>query len=316
MRTCKLLSVIAVVCILVTALSVPVFAETEPANDWASDVLDTIQNYENGDVNIVYTSDSVVMSGIAWDVEVDALTEQVFLTLDIDLPAGYVVYDDPETAHIDGIRVNGATVTSYKIAIDITQDIDYTVDVRTVYAEGFLGTLAQISDGNYNWWKLLENPVGLLMALYYILATVSVLVGLLALIFNKNKRAKTSTEISQSVTQAAHDAAVATIETQVVPAVTVVQDIAQALVKAFVLSTSKSKEAPSALLDILQNVSNMDVAGAIEQAKLLIEKDKSEAEAALQATLTKLKDIANTSQEVLSNETDRPETPEEDVAIF
>jgi hypothetical protein len=60
----------------------------------------------------------------------------------------------------------------------------------------------------------------------------------------------------------------------------------------------------------------MDVAGAIEQAKLLIEKDKSEAEAALQATLAKLKDIANTSQEVLSNETDRPETPEEDVAIF
>lgn len=306
---------IALVLMLALTFSTTCFAE-DAVEDWASEVLKTIETHQKGDVNIIYTDDSVLCSGVLTGSEVDLLAKQLLFTIEPDLPAGYVVYDDPATEYIDGIRLNGNTVTSYKVPIDYTQDTDFTLIVKIVYAEGFTGALAQISDGVFDWTKLLENPIGLIMALYYILSTISVVVGIVALWAGKNKKVKTSNDISKAVTDSAHETATKIIEEQVLPVVTAFQNTAQGLVKAFALTTSKSKEAPSALLDVLQTISNTDASAAIDQAKALIAENRATAEAARQQTIDNLKNIAQTIQEVTSNGTEQTKDSEEDLAIF
>lgn len=312
--------------ILVLSLALPVFAEevtgpelpeepVSPSADWVNAVQQTVENYKNGDVNIIYTEDSVTWCGIDWEVNIDILAKNVYLELISDLPAGYVIYDSPDTPYIDGIRVNGNTVESTKIAIDWTQDINYEVIVKVDYAESIMGDLARMSDGTYDWTKLLENPVGLLMALYYVLAILSVVIGIFAMWRGKNKKVKTADEISKSVEEKAHESAMTIIEDKILPIVTSFQNTSQALVKAFALTTSKSKEAPTALLDVLQTVSSTDAASAIEQAKATIANDRAAADAARQETLEKLQNIAQTIQEVERNGAEQKEK-EEDVAIF
>jgi hypothetical protein len=293
----------------------PDVPQADTVDTWVSEVLDTVDSHKRGNVNVIYSSDSVLQYGVYADSDIDVLNKQVLFVINVDLPSGYTVYDDPETDYIDGIRLNGETVTSYRVPIDYTQDVDFELIVKVVYAEGFTGALAQMSDGTYDWAQLLENPIGLIMALYYILATVSVVAGIFALWKGKSKKVKTSDEISKSVTEAAHNTAVKTIEEQVLPVVTSFQNTAQALVKAFALTTSKSKEAPTALLDVLQNVSNMDAAGAIEQAKELIANNRAADDAARQEVINTLNDIANTSQEERYNGAEQPEQ-KEDLAIF
>lgn len=310
----KILIFTLIVLVLLMTGSVLVFAE-QSVDNWASEVLATIETHQKGDVNVIYTEDSVLFHGITTGSEVDLLTKQVLFVIENELPAGYVIYDDPSTEYIDGIRLNGNTVTSYKVPIDYTEDVDFNLVVRVVYAEGFTGALAQMADGTYDWTKLLENPVGLFMALYYVFATISVVVGLFALWFGKNKKVKSANEISKSVEQTANETAAKIIEDRVLPIVTAFQNTAQVLVKAYALTTSKSKEAPSALLDVLQSVANTDAASAIDQAKALIAQDRSVAEAAREQTLNNLKNIAQTIQEVTSNGNESKET-EEDVAIF
>ena len=307
--------VLAVCVLLAAVFTVPAYATSE---DWASEVLDTIDEYENGNVNVVYTTDSVIRTGITWDTEIDVLSKQLLLVVRTDLPAGYVVFDSPDTPYIDGIRLNGQTVDSYKIPIDYTQDVDYELVVRIVYADGFVGSLAQISDGTFDWVTLLENPVGLIVALYYVLATISVVIAIISVIRNKNKQVKSADEIAAQVKAKSEETAMAIIEERVLPVVTTFQNTAQALVKAFALTTSKSKEAPTALLEILQKVSNTDATAAIEEAKKLIEADRAKADAAVQSTKAALNNIAHTIQEVSTNGTEQLEqAPEkEDVAIF
>lgn len=318
-------NVFAIVLALVLACMfvVPVFAEEVQgpmpgtSEAWATEVMNTIENHKHGDVNIIYATDSVLSSGVYADSAIDLLSKQVLFVIDVDLPAGYVVYDDPSTEYIDGIRLNGNTVNSYRVPIDYAQDVDFELIVKVVYAEGITGTLAQMSDGTYNWLQLLENPIGLLMGLYYVLATLSVFVSLIMVLKGKGKKAKTADEIAVAVTNAAETAAVNAVEQQVLPIVSSFQNTAQAIVKAYALTTSKSKEAPLALLDVLQEVSNTDATAAIEHAKQLIEQSRNLAETSRQETIDKLNSIAHTSQEVVSDGTEQSqETSEEDLAIF
>jgi hypothetical protein len=314
------LFVVVLALVLIVSFSVTVFAsetaDVQTSEDWASEVLAVIETHKKGDVNIIYTDDSVVTSGIYTDGTFDVLSKQVLFIIEVDLPAGYVVYDDPSTEYIDGIRLNGQTVTSYRVPIDYTQDVDFELVVRTVYAEGFLGTVAQMSDGTYNWVQLLENPIGLLMAAYYVLATVSVVVGIFAMFRGKNKKVKTADEISTKVHEAADAAATQAIEQKILPIMTAIQGTSQSLVKAFALTTSKSKEAPIALLDVLQTVSNADATAAIEEAKKRIAEDRAKAEAETQRTKELLNNIAHTVQEVSNNENAGTQESEQEVPIF
>lgn len=265
------------------------------------------------EIRVTYTSDCAVKTGVYATASLDALTGQMLLLINDNLPAGYVIYDDGITEYIDGIRVNGQTVTSLQVPIE-PDTTCYEIVVKTTYAEGFVGALAQMSDGTYDWTKLLENPIGLLTALYYMLATCSILVSLILVFRGKSSKAKSAAEISKAVTDAAHAAAQNTIENEVLPIVSAFQNTAQSLVKAYALTTSKSKEAPVALLDVLNEVAAADAATIIAQAKEYVEASKNKAEVAKQNTINKLNEIANASQEALSNGTKT--TGAEDLAIF
>lgn len=314
MRFRKFLA-LAMCAVLLSVFGISVYAE-QSSDEWAEEVLDTVQDYTHGEVVVKYTEDSTAASGVYWDTSVDVLSKQVYLTITVDLPMGHVIYDDPNTPHIDGIRLNNDVITSYKVPIDYTQDVDYEIAVRTVYAEGVTGALAQMADGTFDWVTLLENPIGLLTAGYYILATLSVIIGIFAVLFGKSKKVKSADEISKKVQDTSEAAAMKVMEEKVVPIVTAFQSTAQALVKAFALTTSKSKEAPSALLDVLQKVSNTDAESAIEEAKKLIEQNRATADAELQRTREVLNNIAQTNQEVKSNETEQTEQTGQTSPIF
>lgn len=325
MRMRKIFAAVALLLILTSVLCVRAFAEEvpedelptpSPSESWLQEVYDTIDTYQNGSVNVVYTADSVHSEGISWGSSIDVLTKNVYFEIVNELPAGYVVYDDPETPYIDGIRLNGNTVDSYKVAIDWTQDIDYEIVVRVTYDDSFVGTLAQMSDGTYDWVKLLENPIGLLMALYYVLATVSVVAGFIMLLFGKNKKTKTANDISNAVEAKAQETAKAIIKEEIMPIVSSFQNTAQALVKAYALTTSKSKEAPLALLDVLQDVSNADAESVITQAKDILANARAVEESARAELVNQLHNIADTSQEVLSNGTEQQKQEQENLAIF
>ena len=321
----KLLAIFFAI-VLLSTLSIQVFAEdvvepevSEPSASsvWVDTVLSTIETHTHGDVTVTYTSDSVVRAGVSYEVDIDILAQQVYLVIVTDLPAGYEVYDNPGTEAIDGIRVNGATTSTYRVPIDYTKDIDYEVIVRTAYAEGTLGALAQMSDGTYDWAKLLENPYGVLMALYYALAIVLVVVSIVSAWRGKSKKVKSSEETAAAVIAAAQNATAEAIQTQVLPIVTTFQNTAQNLVKAYAISTSKNKEAPIALLDILQEVSTADAQELIEHAKQSLSENQAKLDEARQNTISNLNRIARTIQEGNDNATQKSRTEEAtDVAIF
>jgi hypothetical protein len=160
------------------------------------------------------------------------------------------------------------------VPIDLDNLQNYTVEIRLVYSEGVLGTLAKISDGNFNWNTLIEEPLLLMQGLYYILAAISVLAGSFTILISKRRRVKTSDEIASKVDERVHEgcetlsvAYASVLQDNLLPLLNTVVDTNQAVIKAITLSTSKSKEAPVALLDVLKTVSDVNIEQDIEHAR-------------------------------------------------
>lgn len=266
----KLFALLCIVAVLGSVFGIAAYAE-EPENP--------APTYT---IKFEYASESTVKSGISYETYSDELVnESGFKILD-ELPIGHVIYDDPETSYIDGIRVNGGVVESLKVPL--TDATEYVVVVRTVYAEGVLGDIARMSDGTYDWTKLLENPIILLQLVYWVLAIVSVIAGALISSNSKKTKAKTANEISEGVEgickeyleKMKHELT----EVVISDATPILQKILYAfedVIKAVTLSTSKSKEAPLALLDLLQHAANStDVSSLIDSLRKVIEEQVDE----------------------------------------
>lgn len=208
-------------------------------------------------VTIKFTSDSSTSKGITYDTYVDPATFSVGFKIINDLPVGHIIYDDPNTSYIDGIRINGETVD--KLTVIVEQGTTYDVIVKTVYEDNLLGDFAKIIDGNFDFKTLLANPVALFMCSYYIIAIVALVVSTFTTLVSKNKKVKTADEIAAKVDESA-DEAVAKVKTEVTntviaeitPILQRIFDGMQNIVTAVTLSTSKNKEAPLAMLDTLQ----------------------------------------------------------------
>lgn len=222
---------------------------------------------------VVYTSDSAVKSGISYETYVEPGTLKVGFEIVKDLPIGYVVYDSESTPYIDGIRLNGDTVETLNFHID-ENVTHYTITVKTAYADGFLGDLARMSDGVYDWSEMLSNPLVLFQVVYTVLALLSVISGIGAAFLGKKKKVKTADDIAGKVTEAS-ETAIVNVEkrvtdcviAEIMPIVQVILDDVQNVVKAITLSTSKSKEAPIALLDTLKDSANVTTEALIEKIK-------------------------------------------------
>jgi hypothetical protein len=224
--------------------------------------------------NVKYTPDSVRNNGVLLEPYTDTLNLEAGFIIVSDLDAGVKIYDDPSTEIIDGIRVNGNTITSYKVPIDLDNPQHYIVNVKLDYADGILGSLAKISDGKFDWEVLMEEPVLLIQAGYYLIAAISLIVGGLGVATSKRKKVKTADEIACKVDERVHEGcetfAVAysdVLKENLLPIFHEMVATNQAVIKAITLSTSKNKEAPVALLDVLKQVSDVDVEKAIDEAR-------------------------------------------------
>lgn len=276
------------VMVLIAVFGVTAFATTEAPAETVETVFE-----------VKYSSDSVYFAGITCEPYVEPGTLAVGFEIVKDLPVGYAIYDAGDTPYIDGIRINGETTESLKVLL--TEGVTtYTVDVKIVYVEGILGDLASMSDGTYDWAKLLENPIILLQGIYFVLATLSIVVGLVATLFGKGKKVKTADEIANKVAESS-EIAIANVEKrvtdavidEVIPIVEKILDSTQNVVKAITLSTSKSKDAPIALLDTLRDSANVNTAELIDTIKNTLQNALNQESAVHEERAKELHEIAN-----------------------
>lgn len=228
----------------------------------------------------------------------------------IDPDFGIEVYDDVSTDYIDGIRVNGHTIDDLTVHFDLDTPTVYTVEVRLVYKEGILGDLAKISDGNYDWSRLLENPAVLLMGLYYMFAIGSIVVASVTALCSKKHKVKSANDIAGLVDERASAAMLELrdrfcdiLDTKFLPMLTGIVNTNQSVVKAITLSTSKDHNAPLALLDTLNEISGTDVAKVIEDAKTAIRASTASAQDHKEKTLDALRAMQNAAKDITSEVT-------------
>lgn len=294
------------------ALVVGVAAEGEISTDTVEIVEPTVS----------YTADSVIKTGVLYSIDefsINKVEKTYSITLAKDFEIGYTVYDDPDTDIVDGIRVNGNTVNSFRIdGLKFNEPCE--IVVRTVYTDGVGGMLAQMHDGVYDYTKLLSNPVALVQIIYYIILCVSAIAGILYAARSRKAKVKTANEIAYAVdarAQSAQDMLKQYVsdlfKDSVIPALQNIQNLNQNAVKAVALSTSKSKEAPLALLELLNDPANTDMSTLVETLKTKVVESQTAQEEAKQHTLDALTAIAKTTQEVKANE---PKTTAEEAAIF
>lgn len=260
---------------------------------------------------IQYTSDSVITKGIS--LEVTTVEEVTTAKIVVDLPVGYVIYDDASTAYIDGIKVNDEYLASDYIIPEYDESKEYTIFVKTVYDQGISGIIASIQDGTYDYGKLLSNPIMLLQAGYYLLAAISIIVGGFGILKSKKWKAvnaeawKKEAEAKIALARETTTKEITDFLTSdLVPLLQQTLSNEQSIIKAIALSTSKNKNAPEAILDLLQQItSNTDTVKIIEQAKAAIAEANKQKEESIAKAKEALEEISNISTETV--ETDNSE---------
>lgn len=250
--------------------------------------------------NIVISADSVSDS-VSYDITYDAVTEKNVLTLSVE-DLGICIYDDSKTSYIDGIRINGETVDSLKFPIDISKE--NKIVVRTVYKEDFTGTLAQITDGTYDYTNLLTNPVGILITAYYVLAFVLTLGSVIAMFRGKNKKIKTSEDIANAVDTRAKEAfnlMSDKISEVLKPFVQSMYDTQETIVEAVVLMNSKDPNSHLEALECLKKIASTDVMSAISKVGTELKSVITDTQTHKQHAIDNLTKIAETTQEESAN---------------
>lgn len=242
---------------------------------------------------VTFTSDSVYKNENILTVEVqENYEEDVLVSKDLILSErnmlGYIIYDNPETEYIDGIKFDGEFIYNWTIK-NYDDTTEHTLLVKTVYTDDIAGTLAAAKDGN--WSRLLSNPLIVFQIGYYFLAAISIILGGFGLLKSKKKKIKTSEEIAAIVTNEAKlsatnlkTEALSLVTDIVTPVFTKLQTQNQAIIEALVLAQSKDKDAKLALINLLKDTATEDVSTvtdtitkAIEEADIAKTKAKEEA---------------------------------------
>ena len=263
---------------------------------------------------VEYTSDSVIVQGIGYDVHESSTEENIVVEITVDLPLGYVVYDNPETAYIDGIKVNEEYLSSDYLVEHYDYTKPLTILVKTTYDKGIAGIVASMQDGNYDYSELLSNPIMVIQGLYYVLAALSIVLGGLGILKSKKYKA-TSSEQWKNAADQYLEAALNTskeqtikimldfLNTNILPVLKQALTNDQKIIQAIALQTSKDDKAPVAILNLLQEISNTaDTAKVINEAKQALEESKIAKDKALAETKQALEEIANSTNTVDSSE--------------
>ena len=327
----KLLAILISVLFIVNVLGIVAYAEEDVPADEVTESTETVETVPEDSVvdvepsaydkfvakveayastgyspTVSYTSDSVTAQGILLEPYTDTLKLEVGFTIKTDLPSGIEIYDDPTTPIIEGIRINGAEISDYRVAIDLDTPQSYLVEVRLVYSEGLAGTIAKISSGDFDWQTIMEEPLLAMQAIYYAIAALSLIIGGLGVSSSKKKKVKTANDIANIVDKRVKEGCEAfaiqyteLLKSNMLPVFNTVVDTNKAVVKAITISTSKTKEAPIALLDVLKGISDVDVEKAIDDARQEVLKNIADTDAKRAAIQEVLNHIASgTYQEV------------------
>ena len=288
----KILAIVTLFAIVSSLFGVAAYAE-ESADSSLS--LDDVK------FTFTYTSDSVVKEGMSYQTYSDPISNQSGIELVPNFGLGYIIYDDAETEIIDGIRINGAEVTSLRIPINTEAPVlEYTVAIRTVYATGASGDIAQIFDGTYDYTKLITNPIIIFQLLYWIFMAAAGFVGLVVAIKSKKLKVKSSDEIAAKVTENVDvfrdrltESVTEIVKSEILPLAQASVKSGKEAVKAILLSNSSSKEAPSALLDVFKESSDIDISNIVDEVREELTKKFKESDEKRSSNIEMLKNIAN-----------------------
>ena len=264
---------------------------------------------------ITYTSDSVISEGISLNVLETSTEDNVIAKVVVDLPMGYTVYDDSSTDYVDGIKVNDEYLGSDYLIQHYDVNQNYTILVKTIYSRGISGIIASIQDGTYDYGKLFSNPVMIFQIIYYAIAIIAVIVS--GILTSKSKKWKSITTADwQTVAENKMKEMQARTTEQnmkyfsenLMPLLKTILSNEQNIVKSIAISMNKDKNAPIAVLDILQEVSsNTDTDKIINEAKESLEEaNKAKEEAIAKAN----KELDELSKMTESTETVKTDTSE------
>lgn len=225
----------------------------------------------------VYKNENVLILEVQNNYEEDVLVSKDLLIKERHM-LGYIIYDNPETAYIDGLKFDNQYVYNWTVK-DYDDTVNHTFLVKTVYTDDFAGMFAAGKDGD--WSKLMANPLTVIQIIYYVLAAVSLILGGFGLFSARKKKAKTSEEIATAVstkaTEAGNDLKEESLEllnNTISPIIAKLQEQNQALIQAFILAQSGDPDAKLALIKLLNKVSSEDINDIVNNITKAIEKIK------------------------------------------
>jgi hypothetical protein len=244
----------------------------------------------------VYTSENILSYEIVEHYSTDE--ESILLSKDLILTEnhllGYTIYDIPDTDYIDGLRFDGQHVYNWQIK-NFDDTVAHTIQIKTVYTDDVAGMLLAAKNGD--WSKLLSNPVMIFQIIYYILAALTLVVGGFGLVKSKKQKVKTSTEIAESVTQAAGSAGNRLIETAlalITPLFEKLKSQNEDIIKALIIAKSDKLNDTIALLDLLKNAhSTEDIVALVERIKQEVAEADAKSTAAKQEAIEVINNIAD-----------------------
>lgn len=239
-----------------------------------------------------FTSDSVYKCDDIIDVE-PIKHEDFDETFLVDIKfsqaklLGYKIYDNPETPYIDGIKWDdewlGADWTVYNV--DFSKE--HSLVLKTVYTDDYAGMIVAAKDGD--WSLMLKNPETILKLVYYIIATISILVGGFSLFRNKKFKLNIKDQIAEALEKKAEEFKTAA-ENKVnqfvegmTPILKAQEDKYNNIIKGIMLSKSKASEDTIALINLLESATDKDeIAKIAEQlkTKVITEAEAKQAEIA------------------------------------
>ena len=140
---------------------------------------------------------------------------------------------------------------------------------------------------------------------YYLLAALSVIIGIIATVFGRKKKVKTSNEIADAVDTRAKEACgemktdfMSKVSDTLAPFFETMSKTQECIIEAIVLMNSKEDGSHMQALECLKRVSSTDVQAIISSVRDELSKTIQAKKAHKENTLETLTQIAETTQEV------------------
>lgn len=217
---------------------------------------------------ITFTNDSVYkQENIIMFETQEVISEGEVVSYDLLLKErnllGYMVYDNPDTEYIDGIRFDDEYVYNWAVR-DFNPEAQHKILIKTVYTDDVAGMLVAAKDGD--WSVALQNPILLAQLGYYVLATLALILTTILTLTMRKKKVKTMDEVTASIdtkataaSSALESKAIEIINGIITPSLTKLDGQNQSIIEALILSQSGDEASKLALINLLKSKASENV---------------------------------------------------------